>query len=182
MRNRFDQIGKQLGVLALAPAGKKDHTTPQFAINGETMFADLRHDPDPDPACAAIREELGLLGRLAEHNCLIELHSQAPGLDEFRACLTKHLVYWQSRVREARASDAAQVDAPYLWIISAGVPRRLLADLSFIPVAGWPPGVYALGREAPSRRARARERASRRQLDVARPADGRRPVARPGRP
>ena len=118
-------------------------------VNPETQYADLRHDPDP--ARQAERDRLGLLGRIAASFCLIEVYSDAPGGEEFRACLMKHLESWQERARRAR-SDRKQ-DEPllgafvpsFLWIIAAGKPASLLAKLKIEPATGWPTGVYLFG-------------------------------------
>ncbi|MBX3155972.1 MAG: hypothetical protein KF773_08230 [Deltaproteobacteria bacterium] len=144
MRNRFDQLGKDLGLRALTPLGWRDRTTAQQALNTETMYADLRHEPDP--AFAEERTELGLLGRLASQDCLIELHSEPPGPEELRSCLAKHLSYWQQRIRDARAGGGRS-EPPRLWILSAGVPRRILAELAFDRAPAWPAGVYTCGGE-----------------------------------
>jgi hypothetical protein len=89
MRNRFDQFAKQIGQEALGPSGT---TVAHDEINSETQYADLRHEPDP--ARNAERERLGLLGRFASHACLIEVYSEAPNAEEFRACLAKHIASW----------------------------------------------------------------------------------------
>ena len=44
MRNRFDKVAKQIGKEALGPSGA---TVAQDEITAETMYADLRHEPDP---------------------------------------------------------------------------------------------------------------------------------------
>jgi hypothetical protein len=98
MRNRFDQLAKQIGQDAL---GRSGTTVVNEPINPETQYADLRHEPDP--ARQPERDRLGLLGRLAASLCLIEVYCEAPGGEEFRACLTKHLAFWQHRVRKARS-------------------------------------------------------------------------------
>ncbi|MCW5800940.1 MAG: DUF4351 domain-containing protein [Deltaproteobacteria bacterium] len=139
MRNRFDQLGKELGLRALEPLGVRDRTTAQHALNAETLYADLRHEPDP--AFAAERAELGLLGELTSHDCLLELHSEPPGPDELRACLAKQLTYWHQRTRDAR-STGTRPAPPHLWLISAGTPRRLLAELPFHPTRR---GIYRFG-------------------------------------
>jgi len=54
----------------------------QDAIDPETQYADLRHEPDP--ARQKERDRLGLLGQLAASPCLIEVYSQAPNADEYR--------------------------------------------------------------------------------------------------
>jgi post-segregation antitoxin (ccd killing protein) len=37
--------------------------------------------------------------------------------------------------------------APTLWILAAGTPASLIAELRPVPVPGWPRGVYAVGGE-----------------------------------
>ncbi|HWO18878.1 MAG TPA: hypothetical protein VNO30_08880 [Kofleriaceae bacterium] len=154
MRNRFDNLGKQIGQAALGLSGS---TVVHDEISPETQYADLRHDPDP--ARADERARLGLLGRLAATPALIELYAHAPGAAEFRACLGKHLAVWQKRARDERAHKqqpppqqqqlAALVD-PFLWIIAAGTPKSLLAELSPAPAPTppWPVGVYLFGGQA----------------------------------
>ena len=132
MRNRFDHVAKQLGQKALGPSGI---TVAQSAINPETQYADLRYEPDP--ARQAERDRLGLLGRLAAHACIIEVYSEAPQAENFRACLVKHLTAWQQRVREARSESKKRGDPPphedsmasFLWIIAAGTPASLATKL-----------------------------------------------------
>jgi hypothetical protein len=95
MRNRFDYLAKQIGQEALRPSGT---TVAHDEINAETQYADLRHEPDP--ACQAERNRIGLLGRLASEPCLIEVYSHAPDAEEFRACLlcrTRHNKHYADR-------------------------------------------------------------------------------------
>jgi hypothetical protein len=147
MRNRFDYIAKQIGEEALGPSG---HTVAQDAISPETQYADLRHEPDPGRQ--AERDRLGLLGRLAAVACIIEVYSDAPSAEEFRACLTKHLAAWQQRARKARSEDkkrdeqpARESVAPFLWIIAAGSPTTLLSKLKLERSTRWPTGTYLFG-------------------------------------
>lgn len=149
MRNRFDHLAKRLGQEALRTSGT---TVVHDAVNAETQYADLRHEPDP--ACQAERDRIGLLGRLASAPCLIEVYSHAPNAEEFRACLAKHLASWQGRARKARSDNkkrSEQTQAPdafvdsFLWIIAAGAPTKLLIKLELEAAAGWPPGIYLFG-------------------------------------
>ena len=150
MRNRFDHLAKQIGKKALTPSGA---TSAHDEIAPETQYADLRHEPDP--ARQAERDRLGLLGRLVAVPCLLEIYGHAPDAEEFRACLAKHLAFWQKRAREARARNKQRqqprqrperIVEPSLWIITAGAPKDLLAKLKLDePARGWPAGVYCFG-------------------------------------
>ena len=145
MRNRFDYLAKGVGQKALGLFGAAAANAP---INAETQYADLQYEPDP--ARQAGRDSLGLLGRLAADPCLIEVYSQAFNAEEFRACLAKHLASWQGRARKARAAKRSEEGAegsgdPFLWIITAGVPRTVLSQLELKPARDWPVGVYLFG-------------------------------------
>src|SRR3954471_16233027 len=150
MRNRFDQLAKQIGQAALGPFGI---AVAQDAINAETQYADLRYEPAP--ALQAERDRLGLLGRLAASACILEAYSTAPSAEEFRACLTKHLTAWQQRTRDARSArknlgepqPRDESAASSLWIIAAGEPSKLLAKLRLERSADWPAGVYLFGND-----------------------------------
>ena len=139
----------------------KGTTIVQEEITAETQYADLSHVPDP--AREAERQQLGLLGRLAATPCLIEVFSQAPSAEDFRACLAKHLAAWQHRVREHKKRRGPQQPQqpqpqpqpwhveqfvePSLWIIAAGKPRSVLDALRCEQAPGWPTGIYAFGAE-----------------------------------
>ncbi|WP_234022565.1 hypothetical protein [Sorangium cellulosum] len=151
VRNRFDQLAKQIGKEALGPSGA---TVAHDEISPETQHADLRHEPDP--AREAERARLGLLGRIAAVLCLIEIYGHAPDGEEFRACLAKHIAFWQQRARKVRVhrrrqekpqrSPGAFVE-PFLWIITAGVPTALLTKLKLTSARDWPAGVYFFGED-----------------------------------
>jgi len=76
VRNRFDQLAKQIGQEALGPSGT---TVASDEISPETQHADLRHEPDP--AREPERARLGLLGRIAAVLCLIEIYGHAPNAE-----------------------------------------------------------------------------------------------------
>jgi hypothetical protein len=147
MRLRFDQLGTRIGRAAL---GRSGHTIAHEPITPDAHQADLRHEPDP--AREAERARLGLLGRLAAVPCLIELYSQAPGAQDLRSCLAKHIAFWQQRARRARArrkkgEPPLSSSAPFLWIITAGAPVSSLSELKAEPAPGWPAGVHLFGGE-----------------------------------
>src|SRR5271163_4801867 len=144
MHNPFDQLAKRVGKEALNASGP---TVVQYEISRDAQHADLRHDPDP--ARGAERARLGLLGRIAAVLCLIEVYGHAPGGAEFRACVGKHIAFWEERERDARKKGQKPdaFIAPFLWILAAGRPEAVLAALEKAKRRGWPKGVYFCGDE-----------------------------------
>jgi hypothetical protein len=148
MRNRFDQLAKQIGQTAL---GRSGATLAHSEINPETQYADLRYEPDPERR--EERDRLGLLGRLAAHACIIEIYSEAAQAEDFRACLAKHLAAWQQRMRDARSESKKRNEPPpredsvasFLWIIAAGAPATLVTKLKLERSPRWPTGTYRFG-------------------------------------
>jgi hypothetical protein len=145
MHNPFDQLAKILGKGALDACGL---TIIQREIFRDAQHADLLHEPDP--ARDAERARLGLLGRIAAVVCLIEIYGHAPDGAEFRACLSKHLAFWEERERRKRArrtEACVAAAAPFLWILAAGRPEAVLAALEVTRRRGWPKGVYFCGND-----------------------------------
>jgi hypothetical protein len=149
MHNPFDQLAKKVGKEALDASGA---TIVQYEIARDAQHADLRHDPDP--ARTAERARLGLLGRLAEVLCLIEIYGHAPDGAEVRACLSKHFAHWEECAAKARARNRRRkqkelppepIVAPFLWILVAAVSAPMLLDLRADARRGWPAGVYVHG-------------------------------------
>ena len=149
MHNPFDQLAKKVGKEALDASGL---TVVQHEISRDAQHADLRHDPDP--ARGAEKARLGLLGRLAEVLCLIEIYGHAPSGAEIRACLGKHFAHWDECERKARAQNTRRkvkslpLDPfvePRLWIIAAGMSAPMLQKLAVKTAPGWPTGVHFHG-------------------------------------
>jgi hypothetical protein len=149
MHNPFDQLAKKVGKEALDASGL---TVVQYEISRDAQHADLRHDPDP--ARGAERARLGLLGRIAEVLCLIEIFGHAPDGAEVRACMSKHFAHWEECAVKARARNKRRKQKdlppepavpPFLWIIVATVSAPMLLELKADARPGWPAGVYLHG-------------------------------------
>jgi hypothetical protein len=149
MHHPYDDLAKNVGKGALAASGL---TTVEHAILRSAQRADIRHDPDP--ARGAERAQLGLLGRIAEILCLIEVYGHAPGGGELRACLSKHFAHWEAcarrareenRRRKAKGLDPEPFVEPMLWILAVAVSEPMLRKLKVKTRAGWPPGVFFHG-------------------------------------
>jgi len=131
-RNRFDRLAKDIAREALALIGK---VVTEKKIVAGAQYIDVWYEPDP--ARAAQRKRLGLLGRIAATPCLIEPYSDTPSEDELRACLHKHLAAW--RTRGPREIPGAP---PMLWILSTGRPAFAFQGRLFRRCGGFPRGVY----------------------------------------
>jgi hypothetical protein len=149
MHHPYDDLAKTVGKGALSASGP---TTIEHAISRSTQRADIRHDPDP--ARAAERARLGLLGRIAEVLCLIEVYGHAPDGGEWRACLIKHFAHWEASRRKARTDDAKRKTKgldpepfvkPMLWILAVSFSEPMLRKLKVRTRAGWPKGVHFHG-------------------------------------
>ncbi|CAN97889.1 hypothetical protein sce7720 [Sorangium cellulosum So ce56] len=127
MRSRFDAFGKNVLRETLALTGGAD-TEVEVIATSQTM--DIWYVPDP--ARAALRAELGLLGELAAEPCQFELFHDTPGPAELRGCVRKQL-HWHHEL-ERRAGGA--VLFPRLCVLSSGRPATVLDAFGFAPVPG----------------------------------------------
>jgi hypothetical protein len=107
----------------------------------------------PDPARAAERARMGLLGELAEQPCLFEPFRDTPTLRQIRRCLNKQHTWHHEFERRARAragggSSSAEpgrarppdeVPFPALVVIGPGQPQTVLGAYGCKPAS---PGVY----------------------------------------
>ncbi|WP_437853817.1 hypothetical protein [Sorangium sp. So ce363] len=132
MRIRYDAFGKNVLRETLALTGGAD-TQVEVISTSQTM--DIWYVPDP--ARAALRAELGLLGELAAEPCQFELFHDTPGPAELRGCVRKQL-HWHHEL-ERRAGGA--VPFPRLCVLSSGRPATVLDAFGFDPVPGRP-GLY----------------------------------------
>ena len=74
----------------------------------------------------------------------IEIYGHAPDDDEVLACLGKLIAFRQLRLRAHRKRSAREAPfvRPFLWILAAGRPAGVLAEIGASPAPGWPAGVY----------------------------------------
>jgi hypothetical protein len=97
---------------------------------------------------------LGLLGRIAEVLCLIEIFGHAPDGAEVRSCVGKHFAHWEECAGRTRAKNRRRKEKglppepfvePLLWILAATVSAPLLREMEAKAAVGWPQGVYFVG-------------------------------------
>ncbi|WP_437635850.1 hypothetical protein [Sorangium sp. So ce854] len=132
MRSRFDAFGKNVLRDTLTRVGDAG-TEVEVIAASQTM--DVWYVPDP--ARAASRAELGLLGELAAEPCQFEPFHDTPGPGELRGCVRKQL-HWHHEL-ERRAGG----DVPFqrLCLLSSGRPATVLDAFGFQPDPGRP-GLY----------------------------------------
>jgi hypothetical protein len=98
--------------------------------------ADLRFAPSLKHT--ATRRSLGILGLMTEVAALYEPFSWAPSIAEVQRCLRKLLnAQHAGTLTPSRAVER-------MWLLCAGRPDAALAHFEAVPMAGWPPGFYAL--------------------------------------
>jgi hypothetical protein len=131
----YDQAAKALCETALGSAGR---LVVQREVRGEPQGVDIFFEPGPDAP-----DVPGLLGRMVERGCLLEVFHDPPGLERVRDCLCKQLVMHRER-RAALGRATAERIVP-LWIVSAGRPAGVLRRLPLRARRGWPDGVYTAG-------------------------------------
>ncbi|WP_437974906.1 hypothetical protein WMF11_42995 [Sorangium sp. So ce295] len=132
MRSRFDAFGKSVLRETLDLVGGAD-TQVEVIATSQTM--DIWYTPDP--ARAALRAELGLLGELAAEPCQFEPFHDTPGPAELRGCVRKQL-HWH---HELERRNGGPVPFPRLCVLSSGRPATVLDAFGFDPVPGRP-GLY----------------------------------------
>lgn len=106
----------------------------------------------PDPARAAVRAQMGLLGELSAEPSLFEPFHDTPSLGKVRRCINKHHTWHHELERRARVAagsppadtdlaESAQeaVSFPSLVVIGPGRPETVLDAYGCKPVR---PGVY----------------------------------------
>ena len=147
MHNPSDQFAKNLlrDTLSLACAAETE-----VEVLAATQKIDVYIVPDP--ARAAERAQLGLLGELSAEASLFEPFHDTPSLHKVRRCINKQHTWHhelERRARPAAGSPPADTDLaesaqelvpfPALVVISPGRPKTVLEAYGCRPVR---PGVY----------------------------------------
>jgi hypothetical protein len=140
----FDQLAKNLLRDALSRACTSET---EVEVLAATQKIDVY--TCPDPARAAERAELGLLGELCAAPSLFEPFRDTPNLGKLRRCLNKQHTWHHELERRARAAASAaegrdetavdEVPFPMLVVIGPGQPVTVLDAYGCKEVS---PGVY----------------------------------------
>jgi hypothetical protein len=135
----------------LQPVGGKVET--QREISGETYCADVSVEPSPTAPVAAF-QQLGLLGQMVKHACLVEYFWTPPTQGEIRTSLLKLFEVHNDLYRQANRDKAIPEkkslhddELPQLWILTTSASETLLnACGANCQPRSWGPGVYFLAK------------------------------------
>lgn len=147
IHNRSDQFAKNILRDALSRASTSETEVEVLAATQKIDVYSV-----PDPARAAERPQMGLLGELSAEPSLFEPFQGTPALRQARRCVNKQHTWHHELERRARAAagsasedldseEAPQETKPFpaLVIIGPGRPETVLAAYACTPMQ---PGVY----------------------------------------
>lgn len=135
-QNSFDQLSKQYLEEFLSPIGIVQR---QYEIPGEAKFVDVWFVPNSDAAQAA---DLGLLGRMVQHSCLLEPYRNVPTRTDVRVSVMKLVWIQEDERRKAQKDELSDDELPRLWILAATTSKPLLEEAEGKVKPDWLPGVY----------------------------------------
>jgi len=141
-RQSHDQFAKEYLEELLTPLGtiKKSEK-----VKSEIQEIDVWFEPFSDQNQENI--PLGLLGKMAKTQCLIEPFRNPPSEIEIRSCLLKLYAVHGDVVRKAKRENRniAESELPILWILTPTFSSRMIAGLGANEIVeDWVKGVYFL--------------------------------------
>jgi hypothetical protein len=141
-RQSHDQFAKEYLEELLTPLGtiKKSEK-----VKSEIQEIDVWFEPFSDQNQENL--PLGLLGKMAKTQCLIEPFRNLPSEIEIRSCLLKLYAVHGDVVRKAKREDRniAESELPILWILTPTFSSRMIAGLGANEIVeDWVKGVYFL--------------------------------------
>jgi hypothetical protein len=141
-RQSHDQFAKEYLEELLTPLGtiKKSEK-----VKSEIQEIDVWFEPFSDQNQENL--PLGLLGKMAKTQCLIEPFRNLPSEIEIRSCLLKLYAVHGDVVRKAKRENRniAESELPILWILTPTFSSRMIAGLGANEIVeDWVKGVYFL--------------------------------------
>jgi Domain of unknown function (DUF4351) len=137
-----DEFAKGFLESLLSPFGEVQTS---FKISSEVREVDVYFQPDssiqPIP-------ELGLLGKIAQTNFVLEPFRNPPTIFQIRACMGKLFDLHANLIREAKRAKQPEpnnADLPMLWILAPTLSQPILAEYTATLTTEFAPtGVYLL--------------------------------------
>ncbi len=89
---------------------------------------------------------LGLLGKILQKSCLLEIYRNPIQPQQIRECLNKLFDVQLNKIREAKREkrEKKSVELPILWIITPTISEKILAGFGATPKEEWNTGIYFL--------------------------------------
>ena len=89
-------------------------------------------------------ETLGLLGKLAQTTCLLEVYRNAVTSEEIKDCISKLISVQQNQSKEAKREKIKinQSQLPFLWIITPTISKAILREFGAVKKENWEDGIY----------------------------------------
>ncbi len=113
-------------------------------VKSERRQVDILFTPTKEVSASI--ETLGLLGKMIQNSCLLEIYRNAIQPEQIKECLSKLFDVQQNKIREAKREKVTQksVELPMLWIITPTISPEILASFRAIPSQEWDMGIYFL--------------------------------------
>lgn len=91
-------------------------------------------------------ETLGLLGKLAQTTCLLEVYRNPVTSQQIRDCISKLVSVQQNQIKEGKREKRKipQSQLAQLWIITPTISNKLLKEFGAMEKDNWEKGVYFL--------------------------------------
>jgi hypothetical protein len=138
----YDKFAKLYLKELLSPFGEVETTR---EVHDEVRFVDVEFIPLPSPV--AEFQNLGLLSKILQTSCLLEVFSHQPTKTEVRNCILKLFLVFGELQRQSRRemTSLAENDLPRLWILAASASAKFLSSFGAnVAPKGWLKGVYFL--------------------------------------
>lgn len=141
-RQIHDQFAKQyLGEL-LAPYGNVEINK---EVSDESRYIDVMFSPIPSPDQDL--ESLGVLGKIATDDSLLEAFRNSPNPVNILNCFHKQLSEFRKLQRKAKRDKTtiSEDDVPSLWILATSASENLIETFkATLDLENWLPGIYWL--------------------------------------
>jgi hypothetical protein len=120
-----DEFAKGVLESLLSPFGEVQTS---YKIGSEVREVDVYFQPDPSIQPIP---ELGLLGRIAQTDFVLEPFRNPPTIFQIRACMGKLFDLHSYLIREAKRTNQPEpnnADLPMLWILAPTLSKPILAE------------------------------------------------------
>ena len=116
--------------------------TPSADVMSEKREIDVLFTPTkPVPTTP---ETLGLLGKLAQTTCLLEVYRNPVNSEQIMDCIGKLITVRNNQVKTAKKEKQNPSQWAFLWIITPTISEKILTEFNAISRENWEKGIYFL--------------------------------------